>query len=131
MTTPRTSWVNHPVAATVVGILAAAITVMLVESAGHALFGAGDPRAAGGITAAQYAAVLVAWILGAAVGALVAVRWARSRTVVPGVVVGAFILLGAVASFAAFPHPVWMMVASAALPLVGLGAARLGRAPAR
>ena len=126
MPAPRRAWTTHPVVATVVGILAAMITVMLVEAAGHALLGVGDPRAATGITTPQYLAVLVAWTLGAGVGALVAARWARARTVIPGVVVGAFILLGAIASFAAIPHPAWMMAASAALPLVGLGAARLG-----
>ena len=126
MPSPRRAWTTHPVVATVVGILAAMITVMLVEAAGHALLGVGDPRAATGITTPQYLAVLLAWTLGAGVGALVAARWARSSTVIPGVVVGSFILLGAVASFAAIPHPVWMMVASAALPLVGFGVARLG-----
>ena len=122
MPDPRRAWTTHPVVATVVGILAAMITVMLVEAAGHALLGVGDPRAATGITTPQYLAVLVAWTLGAGVAA----RWARARTVIPGVVVGAFILLGAIASFAAISHPAWMMAASAALPLVGLGAARLG-----
>jgi hypothetical protein len=130
MPTPRRAWTTHPVVATIIGILAAMITVMLVEGAGHALLGVGDPRATTGITTAQYLAVLVAWTLGAGVGALVAARWARSRTVIPGVVVGTFILLGAVASFAAIPHPTWMMVASAALPVVGFAAARLGARPA-
>jgi MFS family permease len=127
----RAPWTAHPVTATVVGILASGLTVLLVESAGHALLGVGDPRAAGGITAPQYLAVLVAWVLGAALGALVATRWARRRSAVPGVVVGTFILLGAVASFAAFAHPLWMMAASAALPFVGFAAARLAGARPR
>ncbi len=129
--TSPSAWTSHPVTATVVGILASALTVLLVESAGHAVLGVGDPRAAAGITTPQYLAVLVAWVLGAGIGALVATRWARARSVAPGVVVGVVILLGAVASFAAFTHPVWMMAASATLPLVGFAAARMGGARPR
>ncbi len=131
MPSPRTPWASHPATATVVGILVSGLTVLLAESAGHALLGAGDPRAAGGITTPQYLAVLVAWVLGAALGALVATRWARGRSAVPGVVVGAFVLLGAAASFAALPHPAWMVLASGTLPLVGLAAARVAAGRAR
>lgn len=126
----RAGWVTHPVTATVIGIVAAAIIVMLVEAAGHALLGTVDPRTPGGATAAQFGAVFLAWVLGAGVGSLVATRWARTGTVVPGVIVGTFILVGAVASFAAFSHPLWMMIASAALPAVGYGVARLARSRA-
>ncbi len=78
MTTPRAGWATHPVTATIIGILAAALTVTLVERGGHALFGVGDPRSTTGISTPQYVAVFVAWILGAGIGALVAARWARS-----------------------------------------------------
>lgn len=124
MSATRAAWVTHPIVATIVGILAAGITVALVEAAGHAMLGVGDPRAPGGVTDQQYVAVFVAWVLGAATGALVATRWARGRSVIPGVVVGTFILLGAIASFSAFPHPAWMMAASAVLPVVGFAVAR-------
>lgn len=128
LTTPRQRWATHPVTATIIGVLCAGVTVMLLETAGHAVFGVGDPRSTAGITTAQYGAVLVAWILGAAIGAMIATRWSHTKSVVPGAIVGAFILLGAVANFAAFSHPMWMMIASAALPLVGFAAARLAGA---
>jgi hypothetical protein len=131
LTTSHQRWPTHPVTATIIGVLCAGITVMLLETAGHALFGVGDPRSPGGITTLQYAAVLIAWILGAAVGAMIATRWSRTRSVIPGVIVGTFILLGAVANFTAFAHPTWMMVASAGLPFVGFVAARAAGARTR
>ena len=124
MTATRAGWVTHPVVATIVGILAAGITVMLVETAGHALLGVANPRAPADISTQQYLAVFVAWLLGSTVGAFVATRWNRGRSVVPAVVVACFILLGAIASFAAFAHPAWMIAASALLPLVGYLVAR-------
>ena len=124
MTATRAGWVAHPVVATIVGILAAGITVMLVETAGHAMLGVGNPRSPAGISTQQFLAVFVAWLLGASTGAVVATRWNRGRSVVPGVIVACFILLGAIASFAAFTHPAWMMAASALLPVVGFLVAR-------
>jgi hypothetical protein len=124
MAETRSGWVTHPVVATIVGILAAGITVALVETAGHALLGVGDPRSPAGITTQQYAAVLVAWLLGASTGAFVATRWNRGRSVVPGTIAATFILLGAIASFAAIRHPTWMIAASALLPVVGFLVAR-------
>lgn len=124
MSATRAGWVAHPVVATIVGILAAGITVMLVETAGHAMLGVATPRAPASISTPQYLAVFVAWLLGATIGAVVATRWNRGRSVVPGVIVGTFILLGAVASFAAFAHPAWMKAGSAILPVVGYLVAR-------
>jgi len=124
MPSSNATWFTHPVVATIVGVLAAGLTVLLVESAGHAMFGTGDLASRGGITTTQYIAVYIAWILGAGVGALVATRWARTSSVLPGVIVALCILAGAVANIMAMPHPLWLIIASASLPLVGLVVAR-------
>jgi len=122
--TPR-NWANHPVIATIVGIFAAGLVVLLTERAGHALLGAADPAVPNAVSTAQYASVLLAWILGAGVGAAIATRWARTSSVAPGVIVGVFILAGAATSLWAFPHPVWMVGAACFLPIVGFVSARV------
>lgn len=124
---PFRHWIRHPVVATILGIVAAVLTVMVAEMAGHALLGIGETTTPRSITTAQFVAVYVAWLLGAAVGALVATRWARTRSIVPGMVVGAFILLGAAATFTTILHPTWMVVGSVALPIVGALVARFAR----
>ena len=122
--TPRSGWTSHPVTATVIGIVAAAITITIAEAAGHALLGTGDPAVPGSITTPMYLWVLAGWVVGTAVGAFVATRWSRTSSPIPGVVVGCFIALGAMVNFLAFTHPVWMMVGGMSMPLVGFLVAR-------
>lgn len=126
---PSRGWIRHPVTATILGIVVAVLTVMLAEKAGHALLGVGATATPRSITTGQFVAVYVAWILGAAVGALVATRWARTRSIVPGMIVGAFVLLGAAATFTMILHPTWMVVGSVALPIVGALIARYASGP--
>jgi hypothetical protein len=120
----RSGWTSHPVTATIIGIIAAAVTITITEAAGHALLGKGDPAVAGSITVPMYLWVLGGWLIGTSVGAYVASRWSRTSSVVPGVIIGCFILFGALVSFLAFPHPLWMMLAGIAMPLVGYVVAR-------
>jgi hypothetical protein len=122
------------------GVIAGAFLVFLSERVSHMLFpiAAGfDPTKPGAIAALPFgakAAVVIAWFAGAFGGgglaSLIARRWA------PAVwVVAATILLFAMTNFSAFPHPLWMVIASA--PAAGLGGylavrltgARYGRPP--
>ncbi len=106
------------------GVIAGAVIVFVVERMSHAVFPvpAGfDPSKAGAIDALPFAtkaSVVFAWFAGAFGGgvtaSLIAQRWA------PAVwVVAATILLFAVTNFTAFPHPLWMMIAS--VPAAALG----------
>jgi hypothetical protein len=119
------SWVRSSFIGIVVGVLAGGLTVFLIEALGHAVFGTGDPTDLTAITTPMWASVLVAWILGSAVGGAVATYWGRSPTARAGGIVGVVLLAGAVANMFAFPHPVWMVVGAVVLmPLAALGAAR-------
>lgn len=119
------SWVRSSVVGVVIGVLAGGLTVFLIEALGHALLGTADPADLTTVTTPMFLAVLVAWILGCAVGGAVATYWGRSSTVRAGAIVGLVLLAGAVANMFAFPHPVWMMVGAVILmPLAALGAAR-------
>jgi hypothetical protein len=123
------------------GVIAGAALVFVVERISHGVFPVPpgfDPTKAEAIAALPFGAkalVIFAWFAGALGGGVVASvisgRWA------PAVwVVAATILLFAMTNFSAFPHPLWMMIASA--PAAGLGGylavrltgARYGRPPA-
>jgi hypothetical protein len=107
-----TGWHRHPVAAGIVGVFAGAVTIMLVEWAGHQWLGDGTPPKPGAISASMFASVLVAWVLGAAAAGLVGTAWAGGRSLWPGLAAAAFLLAGSVMTMFAFPHPVWMVVAA-------------------
>lgn len=62
-------------------------------------------------------AVIVAWLLGPLVGGLVGNRVARR--VLPGWLAAGLIVLGVVATVAMIPHPLWMIAAGIAAPLIG------------
>lgn len=106
------------------GVLAGAVIVFVVERVSHAVFPvpAGfDPLKAGAIGALPFAtkaSVVFAWFAGAFGGgvtaSLIARRWAPAAWVV-----AATILLFAATNFSAFPHPLWMMIAS--LPAAAFG----------
>lgn len=119
------SWARSSVVGVVIGVLAGGLTVFLIEALGHALLGTADPTDLTTVTTPMFLAVLVAWILGCAVGGAVATYWGRSSTVRAGGIVGLVLLAGAVANMFAFPHPAWMIVGAVILmPLAALGAAR-------
>ena len=61
--------------------------------------------------------VVVAWLVGAAVGVWIATRVGRSR--VTGLIVGMLMIGATVSNFFRFPHPIWAIVAA----IVGLLAA--------
>jgi hypothetical protein len=123
-----------------VGVIVGAAVIFIVGRLTVGLFPvpAGfDPTRAADVAARPFGAkalVVFAWFLGAFVGgiatALIGKGWA------PAVwVVAATMLLFAISNFSAFPHPLWMMIASA--PAAALGGylavrstgARYGRPP--
>lgn len=121
---------NNPVVrgiiAGIVGVLVAGITVGLVEAIGHMIFpppadlDLNNPddleRLMSVIPLGAKIAVLVAWFIGALVGALVA-GWI-GKGPKPGWVVAAFMIVASVVTTQMFPHPVWMVVGALVLPIV-------------
>ena len=117
--------VTSPVAGGVVGVFVGGLTVLLLESAGHTILGTEDPNDFASVTTPMFAAVLVAWIVAAWLGATVATIWSKGRTLVPGLVVGVILLAGSVSNFFLFPHPLWMVVGAVVLmPLAAYLGAR-------
>lgn len=128
------------VLAVLFGVIGGAALVFVAELVSHALFPvpAGfdptDAAAIAGLPFGAKAAVVAAWFAGAFGGGVIASviskRWA------PAVwVVAATILLFAGTNFSAFPHPLWMMMASMPATAFGgwlairLTGARYGRPP--
>lgn len=125
MSEHKRTWVTSPVVGTIIGVFAGGIVVMLLEAAGHRLFGTADPADLSSVTTPMFAAVLVAWVAGATAAAAVATLWARTASPWPGLVAGLVLLAGSVANLVAFPHPVWMAVGAVVLmPAGALLAAR-------
>ena len=108
------------------GILIAGVTVGIVEGIGHQIY---PPPADIDLKNAEdmkqlmsvipfgaKLSVVIAWFLGAFVGAFVALKitnWAPA-----GWIVAAFIIAGGIYTMTLFPHPVWMMACGVLLPLV-------------
>ncbi|NWG93432.1 MAG: hypothetical protein HXY21_13155 [Parvularculaceae bacterium] len=124
-----------------VGVIIGAFIVLAVEAVSHQAFpppAAFDAKDAGAVAALPLGAklsVLFAWFSGAFGGAVAALAIAR-RWAPAGWVVAATILLFAATNFAAFPHPLWMIIASIPATLAGgqlailLTRANYGRPPA-
>ena len=94
---------------------------MVMEAAGHLVFGTANPNEPSTISFANYASVLFAWIIGSAVAGATAATLAKRKFVRIGITAGLFFVAGAVMNFVMFPHPVWMMVLTPLL-LPGTGA---------
>ncbi len=112
------------VLAVLFGVLGGAAIVFVVEAVSHGIYPIPegfDPTKAADIAALPFGAkfaVVLAWFAGAfgggVIASLISKRWAPAAWVV-----AATILLFAGTNFSAFPHPLWMMVAS--LPATALG----------
>ena len=110
----------------VAGVVVGGAIVFITELVGHSAF----PPPAGtdlsnpdhiarlidSLPIGAFVMVLAGWFLGSLAGALVANRIARN-TLAGWIVAVLFILLTAY-NFTVIPHPVWMMAAGVALPLV-------------
>lgn len=113
------------------GAVVAVVVIMLVEMVSLWLY----PLPAG-VDASDHAAlaaavrmlpvgafllILVAWLLGAATGAVVALRVAMGAARWPGLAVGGLVLAGAAYNLATIPHPTWFV----GVAVVGIIAATL------
>ena len=107
-----------------VGVIAGAFIVLTVEAISHQIFpppAAFDAKDAGAVAALPLGAklsVLIARFGGAFGGAVAALMIAR-HWAPAGWVVAATILLFAATNFSAFPHPLWMIIASIPATLAG------------
>lgn len=109
------SWTRHPVLAGVIGVLAGALVIALVEWVAHQALGAADVRTPATITTPMFLSVLVAWVAGAGTAALVGTAWCGGRTRVPGLVAAGLLFAGSVATMFTIPHPLWMIAGAVLL----------------
>jgi hypothetical protein len=123
------SWTRHPVLAGVIGVLAGGLAIALTEWLAHQALGRADPAQPGSITPAMFAAVLLAWVLGAGTAALVGTAWHGGRSLVPGLVAAGVLLAGSVATMFAFPHPAWMVAGALVLMPAAAWLGARSRAP--
>jgi hypothetical protein len=104
----------------IAGLIAAVITVALVEALGHMIYpppagvDISDPEQLSAIMSTiplgAKIAVLVAWAIGIVVGSAVAIIIGR-KTWPAWVVGGAVLLMGAITMYM-IPHPLWMIIAT-------------------
>ncbi len=115
------------VAAVLVGLLAAAVVITLVETVGLTIFAppAGiDPMTPEGMSRivaqmspAALLFVLLAYVAGGLAGGAVAARISRGGRAGHALAVGAMLAVGALFNVVTIPHPLWMSVASVAIPI--------------
>ena len=117
------------------GILAAFITVMLVETVGHAIYPTpqgldmNDPAAlrtyVEALPLGAKLFVLAAWLAGSADGVFVACLVARRRYRLCATLVAALLLLATATNLWLIPHPLWLAAAGLlGIPLVAYATAR-------
>ena len=120
--------------AVIVGLVAAMLTVFVIEWLGHLLFPMSsdvelhDPektaQARAEIPLAARLLVVLAWFAGALAGGFIADRIGRSASL--AWVIAALLIVAGIVNILMIPQPVWMQIAAIASPLLGgLAAARL------
>ena len=111
----------------VAGVVVAFVVLMGLEMAGHAAMpppaglDPADPEdlkqmVASASTAAK-AWVVFAWFAAAVAGGWVARRLSRASWA--GWVIAGLIVVGGIANIMMIPHPLWMLIAAVAVPLLG------------
>ena len=111
----------------VAGVVVAFVVLMGLEMAGHAAMpppaglDPADPEdlkqmVASASTAAK-AWVVFAWFAAAVAGGWVARRLSRASWA--GWVIAGLIVVGGIANIMLIPHPLWMLIAAVAVPLLG------------
>ena len=108
----------------VVGLVAAMVTIGIVEWLGRQVFpppagvDMSDPaaigRAVSSLPTGLKASVSLAWFFGTFAGGVAGLAIARWRPV-PWIV-AAVVVLAAMANYVMIPHPLWMQIAGIALP---------------
>ena len=123
----------------VAGMVVAFLCIWLIQSVGHSIFplpAAIEPgNVAGEAAAAPEAApvlatsvILIAWVVGAVLGAWAACRVAQRA--LPGWIVALLIVIAGIANMLTAPNPWWMWAGGILLPLAGAAIVqRLTKAP--
>jgi hypothetical protein len=106
----------------VAGLIVAVVCVFSIEYILHIFHPAPpgfDPRnqesvrqLVAGLPLYAFLVVLFAWLLGAGLGAFMAVRINRRQAKWPGLLVGALLLMASAYNLYTLPHPVWYVVAA-------------------
>ena len=127
--------------AVIAGLAVAFLVIIVIEMINHAIYPLPEDvnpldaqslkSAMAGMPAGALAGVVLAWILGALAGSFTAAKIAGSGGLLPGLVVGIFLLLGSVLNMAVLPHPVWVWAAALILiPTASVLGTRLAGRPA-
>lgn len=130
------------VAGIVCGVIVAVVAVFVVQWVGHQIFPAADivdpgdreamVRQIAELPIGALLFVPLSWFIGAFAGGVFALLIDRSRMLLVATVVAGFILVAAVSTLLAIPHPWWL----AALGIIGIAVAPVlaifasGRSPA-
>jgi hypothetical protein len=127
-TSPK--WVRHPVLSTIIGVLAGAIAIALIELAGHSLAGSAEAPKPAAASNPMILIVVIGWLAGAAVSAWVAGRWNASGRATSGIVAALFLWGATGLTLWTVPHPMWANITAMVLmPVVGwLAANRAAKA---
>ena len=112
----------------IAGGVAGIVTMMILESAGDAIFPAGVDLSKAGASLiyidqmpmAAKALVLLGWAFASYLASALALRLAHSKNPRVGWAAGAAVFLAGVLSLAMIPHPIWMWAAG--LPALSLPA---------
>lgn len=113
-------WYSSPIVGGIIGVFSGGLTILVLEAAGHTVFGTGEPMtpetfSMANVTMPMLLSVLVAWVVGCFVAGTVATMWTGSESVVPGVITGLILLAASVWNMTMIPHPAWMAVAAVVL----------------
>ena len=113
--------------AVLAGIIAAGVTVFVVEMIGHFLLPMPpgvDPtnpdslRAnAANLPVSNLIAMVIGWCAGSFVGGLIAALISREQKMLCALIVALFILGSGVATMLMIPHPIWIWIVAIVLPL--------------
>ncbi len=108
--------------ATVLGVLAAVIVIIAIESLGHAVYpppgdlDITDKEAmqayVAGLPLAALLFVMAAWIAATFAGGLLACFIARQMPLLYASIVGMLVLLGTIINLMSIPHPLWFSISS-------------------
>ena len=131
---------GRSILAVLVGLVAASLTVLLIEIASHWLLPVPPgmdvtsresmATAMHNLPVASLLAILVAWAVGSFIGGWVAASIARTHQTRCAIIVAILIILSGIANMLMIPHPIWIWIGGLFLPLpCALAGARL--APAK
>ena len=118
---------GRSILAVIVGLVAASLAVLLIETAAHWMLPTPPgmdvtsresmATAMQNLPVASLLAILVAWALGSFVGGWVAASIARSHQTRCAIIVAILIILSGIANMLMIPHPIWIWIGGIVLPI--------------